>query len=332
MSFLDKLQTSSEYLMDCYWDAGKTKFCGILYFIRFGLFLFSLLKFIFGVMKVQVERVINNNVVSAFDPKGKEVLVMGKGIGFQAKKGKEIDKNLVEKVFYLETQTEVDKFKELLANLPLEHIQVSNEIIMYADKTLNRKLNPNIYITLTDHINFAIERFRQGMLFDNPLLWDVQRLYRREYLIGEYAVALIGKQLGIKLPVDEAASVALHIVNAEFSNVMSETMSITKIIPQLVEIVRKEFQIVVDEQSIGYERFVTNLKTLMQRIVNKEQLDRIDQEFNDMVQRLYPREYQCSEKIAKFLEGYYPDIVLAEELAMLSTHIRRLILGSQSNE
>jgi beta-glucoside operon transcriptional antiterminator len=271
-------------------------------------------------------------VVSAFDPKGKEVLVMGKGIGFQAKKGKEIDKNLVEKVFYLETQTEVDKFKELLANLPLEHIQVSNEIIMYADKTLNRKLNPNIYITLTDHINFAIERFRQGMLFDNPLLWDVQRLYRREYLIGEYAVALIGKQLGIKLPVDEAASIALHIVNAEFSNVMSETMSITKIIPQLVEIVRKEFQIVVDEQSIGYERFVTNLKTLMQRIVNKEQLDRIDQEFNDMVQKLYPREYQCSEKIAKFLEGYYPDVVLAEELAMLSTHIRRLILGSPSNE
>lgn len=319
--------------MDCYWEAGKTKFCEILYFIRFGLFLLIfLLNYIFGVMKMQVERIINNNVVSAFDSKGKEVLVMGKGIGFQAKKNKEIDKELIEKIFYLETQTEVDKFKELLANLPLEHIQVSNEIITYADKTLNRKLNPNIYITLTDHINFAIERFQQGMLFDNPLLWDVQRLYRREYLIGEYAVALIAKQIGIRLPVDEAASIALHIVNAEYSNMMSETMSITKIIPQLVDIVKKEFGIIMDEQSLRYERFVAYLKTLMQRIVNREQLDSIDAEFNEMVKKLYPREFSCSEKIADFLTGYYPDIILVEELAMLSVHIRRLILGPRGED
>ncbi len=278
---------------------------------------------------MQVERVINNNVVSAFDSKGKEVLIMGKGVGFQGKKGKEIDKKLIEKIFYLETQTEVDKFKELLANLPLEHIQVSNEIITYADKTLNRKLNPNIYITLTDHINFAIERFRQGMLFDNPLLWDVRRLYRREYLIGEYAVALIDKQIGIRLPVDEAASIALHIVNAEYSNLMSETMSITKIIPQLVEIVKTEFDIQLDEQSIRYESFVAYLKGMMQRIVNKEQLDSIDQEFIDMVKKLYPGEVACSGKIADFLTGYYPDAILAEELAMLSIHIRRLILGTR---
>ncbi|SHO47319.1 transcriptional antiterminator, BglG family [Anaerocolumna xylanovorans DSM 12503] len=283
-------------------------------------------------MKMQVERIINNNVVSAFDSKGKEVLVMGKGIGFQAKRNKEIDQELIEKIFYLDTQTEVDKFKKLLANLPLEHIQVSNEIITYADETLGRKLNPNIYITLTDHINFAIERFQQGMLFDNPLLWDVQRLYRREYLIGEYAVALIGKQIGIRLPVDEAASIALHIVNAEYSSIMSETMSITKIIPQLVEIVEKDFEITLEEQSLRYDSFITYLRTLMQRIVSREQLDGIDQEFNDMVKKLYPKEYGCSRKIADFLTEHYPDIVLAEELAMLSIHIRRLILGTRGKE
>ncbi|WP_073588214.1 BglG family transcription antiterminator LicT [Anaerocolumna xylanovorans] len=281
---------------------------------------------------MQVERIINNNVVSAFDSKGKEVLVMGKGIGFQAKRNKEIDQELIEKIFYLDTQTEVDKFKKLLANLPLEHIQVSNEIITYADETLGRKLNPNIYITLTDHINFAIERFQQGMLFDNPLLWDVQRLYRREYLIGEYAVALIGKQIGIRLPVDEAASIALHIVNAEYSSIMSETMSITKIIPQLVEIVEKDFEITLEEQSLRYDSFITYLRTLMQRIVSREQLDGIDQEFNDMVKKLYPKEYGCSRKIADFLTEHYPDIVLAEELAMLSIHIRRLILGTRGKE
>jgi beta-glucoside operon transcriptional antiterminator len=97
-----------------------------------------------GVEKMKVDRVINNNVVSAYDTNGKEVVVMGKGVGFQTKKGCEIDKDKVEKVFSLESQTTVDKFKELIANMPLEHIQVSSDIITYANKVLNKKLNQNI--------------------------------------------------------------------------------------------------------------------------------------------------------------------------------------------
>lgn len=281
---------------------------------------------------MQVERIINNNVVSAYDPNGKEVIIMGKGIGFQAKNGKDIDKAQIEKIFYLESQTAVDKFKELIANLPLEHIQVSSEIVTYADKVLNRKLNPNVYITLTDHINFAIERFQQGMMFDNPLLWDVQRMYRQEYLIGEYAVALIDKRIGIRLPVDEAASIALHIVNAEYNNLMSETMNITKIIPNLVQIVRDEFNVRIETQSLHCERFVTHLKFFVQRIINREQLDSLDQEFCDMVNNLYTKEFTCSEKIAEYLRGYFPEIIVVEELAMLSIHIRQVVLGSRAKD
>ena len=279
---------------------------------------------------MQVERVINNNVVSAFDSKGKEVVVMGKGIGFQAKQGKEIDPTLIEKIFYLESQNAVDKFKELVENLPLEHIQVSNEIIAYADKVLNRRLNPNIYITLTDHINFAIERFRQEMMFDNPLLWDVQRLYRQEYLIGEYAVALIDKRLGVRLPVDEAASIALHIVNAEYNTVMSKTMSITKLLPQILQLVKDDFGITLEESSLHYERFVTHLRFLVQRILSREQLNNIDTEFCEMVKNLYPLEFNCSERIADYLRESFEDVIGVEELAMLSIHIRRVVLGNHS--
>ena len=275
---------------------------------------------------MQVERIINNNVVSAYDHKGKEVVIMGKGIGFHAKQGKDIDPTLIEKIFYLESQNAVDKFKELVENLPLEHIQVSNEIITYADKVLDCKLN----ITLTDHINFAIERFRQEMLFDNPLLWDVQRLYRQEYLIGEYAVALIDKRLGIRLPVDEAASIALHIVNAEYNTVMSQTMNITKLLPQVLQIVKDDFGIVLEPNSLHYERFVTHLRDLVQRILSREQLDNIDMEFCEMVKNLYPLEYRCSEKITDYLMASFEDVIVVEELAMLSIHIRRAVLGNRS--
>ncbi len=279
---------------------------------------------------MQVERVINNNVVSAFDPKGKEVIIMGKGIGFHAKPGNEIDQSLIEKIFYLESQSTVNKFKELIENLPLEHIQVSSEIITYADKVLNRKLNPNIYITLTDHISFAIERFKQDMMFDNPLLWDVQRLYRQEYLIGEYAIALIEKRLGIRLPVDEAASIALHFVNAEYNTIMSQTMSITKMLPRILQIVKNDFGITLEENSLHYERFVTHLRFLVQRIIHQEQLDNIDMEFCEMVKNLYPLEFNSSEKIGDYLKENFQAVIVMEELAMLSIHIRRVVLGNRA--
>ncbi len=281
---------------------------------------------------MQVERVINNNVVSAFDPKGKEVIVMGKGVGFQAKQGKEINQSLIEKIFYLESQTAVNKFKELIENLPLEHIQVSNEIITYADKILNRRLNPNIYITLTDHISFAIERFKQDMIFDNPLLWDVQRMYRQEYLIGEYAIALIEKRLGLRLPVDEAASIALHIVNAEYNTVMSQTMSITKLLPKVLQIVKEDFGIILEEGSLQFERLVSHLRFMIQRILSREQLDNIDMEFCEMVKKLYPAEFTCSEKIGEYLKESFQEIIVAEELAMLTVHIRRVVLGTHAKD
>ena len=51
-----------------------------------------------------IQKVINNNVVSTFDSNGKEVILMGKGIGFRKKTGDELDKTKIEKIFTLEWQ------------------------------------------------------------------------------------------------------------------------------------------------------------------------------------------------------------------------------------
>lgn len=278
---------------------------------------------------MQIEKVINNNVVSARDETNQEIVVMGKGIGFKAKTGHVIQKDKIEKTFYMDNQRSVDKFKELLTNMPLEHIQVSSDIVEYAKKVLNKRLNQNIYITLTDHINFAVERFNQGMMFQNPLLWEVKNLYREEYLIGEYAVALIRKELGVYLPVDEVASVALHIVNAEYDTVMGEAINITKCIPKILQIVKDYYDIELDEESIHYERFITHLKFLTQRIVKKELLDNKDKEFKEMIEKLYPREYRCAKVIGDYIREHFSHNITEEELTYLTVHIRRVILADQ---
>ena len=118
--------------------------------------------------------------------------------------------------------------------LPMEHVQISAEIISYAKEVLNRPINPNVYITLTDHINFALERYKQKMMYSNPLIREVRSFYHAEYLIGEYAIAMIERGLGVKLPVDEAASIALHIVNAEYDAPMGDTIKITNLIQQVL--------------------------------------------------------------------------------------------------
>lgn len=274
-----------------------------------------------------IEKVINNNVVSAKDENHREVVVMGKGIGFKAKTGNEISPEKIEKIFYMDSKSTMDRFAELLKNIPLEHIQVTDQIVEYAKRVLNKKLNQNIYITLTDHINFAVERFIQGLLFQNPLLWEVKNFYREEYLIGEYAVALIRKELKVELPVDEVASIALHIVNAEYDTVMSEALSITKCIPGILQIVREYFNVELDEESLHYERFLTHLKFLTQRIVKRELLDNNDVEFKEMIAKLYPKEFKCSQTVAEYIEQYFGHKVTEEELTYLTVHIRRVILA-----
>ncbi|RJW51445.1 PRD domain-containing protein [Clostridiales bacterium TF09-2AC] len=273
---------------------------------------------------MKISKIINNNVVSTCDEEGREVIVMGRGIGFKAREGSTIDEEKIEKVFRLDSQNTMDKFKELLVNLPMEHVQISAEIISYAKEVLNRPINPNVYITLTDHINFALERFNQRMMFSNPLIREVRSFYHAEYLIGEYAIAMIDRDLGIKLPVDEAASIALHIVNAEYDAPMGDTIKITNLIQQVSEVVEEYFNIKLDEQSLSYERFITHLRFLAQRVFTGEHMELDNLEFQKVIDRLYPEEYACSQKVQALIKLQYGHQVTEEEVAYLALHIKRI--------
>ena len=273
---------------------------------------------------MKIAKIINNNVVSTCDEEGREIIVMGRGVGFKAKEGSTIDEEKVEKIFRLESQNTMDKFKELLENLPMEHVQISAEIIGYAKEVLNRPINPNVYITLTDHINFALERYKQKMMFSNPLIREGRSFYHAEYLIGEYAIAMIERDLGVKLPVDEAASIALHIVNAEYDAPMGDTIKITNLIQQVLEVVREYFSIELDEQSLSYERCITHLRFLAQRVFTGEHMNLDNLEFQEVIDRLYPEEYACSQKIQALIKLQYRHQVTEEEVAYLALHIKRI--------
>ena len=271
-----------------------------------------------------IEKVINNNIISAYEKSGAEVIVMGRGIGFKKKQGEVVPADQISKIFRIKSRTLTEQFKELLANMPLERVRISDEIISHAKDHLKLKLNQSIYVTLTDHINFAIERVSQGIEPQNALLWEIKRFYPQEFQLGIYALELIQDRLDILLPEDEAGFIALHFVNAEYGTDIRDAVKFPDQMQAIVDIVERDLGMLLDESSLHYERFMTHIKFLIQRIYRKELLSSEDRELSLLMQRKYPREYQCSLKVAEYIMQATGSRLSEEEIMYLSVHIRRV--------
>ena len=277
------------------------------------------------VIIVEVLKVINNNIVSALDENNEEVIVMGKGLGYRVKLGQPISEGKIEKMFRLNNPDTTDRFQKMMKKMPMEHLETSVEIIEYAKRIIQQKMNPNIYITLTDHINFAISRKKAGLIFPNQLLWETKVFYPSEYMIGEYAVSLIKKRLKVEFGQDEAASIALHIVNAEYDTSINNTMKITSTIREALEIVEEHLRKKLDEDSLHYSRMVTHLKFFVHRVFSDKVLSNDEEELGLLIKKLYPSEYECGKKIVDYIRKKYVDHEISQdEILYLALHIRRV--------
>ena len=221
-------------------------------------------------MKVVIEKILNNNAVISLGEEQTEIIVMGRGVAFGKRPGDLIDQSRIEKVFTLKNNELTNKLKQLIAEIPIEYITVSEEIINYAKLQLGKNLNDNIYISLTDHIHYAVERFKKGMTIKNGLLWEIKNLYKEEFQIGLEALKKIEQAFGVRLPEDEAAFIALHIVNAELNEDIGNIMAMTEIVQEVLKIVQYHYRVDFDQESLNYYRFITHLKFFAQRLVNKE--------------------------------------------------------------
>ena len=208
-----------------------------------------------------ITRLLNNNVVITLDSNDEEIIVMGKGIGYQKSKGDTIDEEKINKVFRISNKEVSNKFQELFNKIPMEHMKLSSEIIEYAEGVLGKKLNDGIYISLSDHTYTAIKRIKNNITVKNALLWDIKRFYKDEFKIGMKALDIIEEKTKIRLPEDEAGFIALHMVNAQLNEEQPQVQGITKLIEEILTIVRINFRIELKEESVFYYRFITTSKS-----------------------------------------------------------------------
>lgn len=280
-------------------------------------------------MGVKIERVLNNNTVVSVDKDGKEIIVMGLGIAFQKKPGSYIQKSKIEKIFSLDNKATNNRFMELVSNIPAEYVMLAENAINISEKRYNKKLNDNIYISLTDHIYSAIQRYKNGIQLKNALLWDIKRIYREEYEIGLEVVQIIKEKFDIQLLEDEAAFIALHIVNAEFDVELENVNLVTTLIQDILKVVRYNFSMEFDENSLNYNRFLTHLKFFAQRLVldKTHKDDNEKNELYDIVKKNYGLSFECVKKIEKLLEEEYKYKLTKDEKLYLMIHISKIIEG-----
>ena len=278
---------------------------------------------------MKIEKALNNNVAIIIDG-GEEKIVMGKGIAFSKHKGDEIRADAIDKTFVLSSPDSLNQFAQLLKDIPYEYVTLAQEIIAYAKTTLGKKLDEKINIDLTDHIYTAVKRLKDGIVIKNALLWDIQRFYQDEYTIGTYALDVIEKKFGVRLPDDEAGFIALHIVNAELSEGnLEDIYAITQIMQETMNIIRRTFNKDFDQQNVYYYRFMTHLRFFAQRLINKTTYqDEDDMDLFEMIKKKYPSSYKCTERIKEFVKNRYHYDISGEEEMYLTIHIERLVYKS----
>lgn len=272
-----------------------------------------------------IKQILNNNVVSVSDPNGAEFILTGRGLGFNASAGDMVDETKVEKTFQLSNHAVSSRFKVLLNEIPVEVIQLTDDIISQAQQALSHTLSEALYVSLADHLHFALQRHLQGQELHNPLEWEVRHFYKKEYLIGRQALALIASRTGQLLPDAEACSIALHIVNAGMNAPDGQVMEMTRLIFQIQNIVKYWFSISIDEQSLNYQRFVTHLKFFAQRVMRGEIIDNDDAELFSQMPERYEKTLGCVEAISEFVAKNYRHKMSSSEKLYLTVHIGNVV-------
>ena len=282
---------------------------------------------------MRIKKLINNNILCVIDEKGNELIVTGRGIGFGRHRGEFVDPQSIERTYRMEEKTEQRKLRELVEKIPMEHLELTETLIAHIKTQIPQKLNESLLITLADHISFAIKRKSDGVEFSNPLKGAIMCYYPTEYHLGQHCLRVVREQLGVALHEDEAAFIALHIVNAELNTNMSEMYDITNLIEGTISVVEYFYQKRFDRDSLDFSRFVVHLRYFAQRLFQGKMMTDDQSEhdvmFRQIIMKNCKEHYKCAQCIGDYIKNTYQKILSEEELTYLTIHLKRINLGAE---
>ncbi len=272
---------------------------------------------------LNVQKVLNNNVLIAKHESYGEVVLIGKGIGFNRKKGDPIQNDIAEKMFVLKGEKEQEQYKNLL---PLLNDDMSNVIISAIElirERTNSFLNEHIHIALTDHILFAINRLMRGMEVRNPFLVETRTLYPFEYEIAREVVSMINEMTEVYLPEGEVGFIALHIHSAMMNKDLSEVNQHSQLIGRLTNMIEQQLNVDINKESVDYMRLIRHIRYTIERVLRGERVEE-PEKIAKLLKEEYPLCYNLSWKLIKMMQQTLQKPVYDAEAVYLTMHLQRI--------
>ena len=275
---------------------------------------------------MEILRVFNNNVVLATDPARGEVILTGRGLGFQARPGQPVDPTKVIKVFVPDEGRDPDNFGQLVAAIPPEHLLLADQALEIVRRTMHVSTSSSTVVALADHLSFAIKRALKGMQLEYPLHAEIAHLYPAELAVAERVVAYINDQLTVPIPVEEAVPIALHLVNAGFSTGdLSFTYQMTGVFQQLFDVLEQTYDRRIDRNTVNAARFITHLRYFFVRAHNGKQLSEGAAALATAIRTSYPSEYIAATRLQAVLELRLGVPLTEDEITYLTLHVARMV-------
>ncbi|OFK63778.1 MULTISPECIES: PRD domain-containing protein [unclassified Corynebacterium] len=270
---------------------------------------------------MQLLRVFNNNVVLA--RRGAEdVIVTGRGIGFQAKPGTEVDPAKVVKVFVPDSGRDPDHLAAMIAGIPGEYVQLVIDAMHSVDMSEALRSKLTLVVAIADHIHGAVSR---GNTVSYPLEAEVRHLYADDFALAQRLLDAINSGLHKPLAPDEAVAITLHLVNAGFAvGDLSGTYRMTGLIQQILAVIGSHNDTELNSEDISVARFITHLRYLFVRMAEHQQLDSDDRQVATAISARYPDAVETAQMVANLIELRLDSALTPDEVSYLTLHIARL--------
>ncbi|UDL75395.1 PRD domain-containing protein [Corynebacterium uberis] len=288
---------------------------------------------------MRILRVFNNNVVlAARDNAGAtgeptEVVLTGRGLGFQARPGDEVDHTRVVRTFVPDPGRDSDHLAAMAAAVPADYLELAAELAEQAaaDTQLGVRLGAGAVFALADHLHMAVRRAAatnpSAQPLDHPLASEVRHLYPRELAVATQMLTYTNAWLpaGTHLADAEAVAIALHLVNAGFAaGDLRVTYAMTGVFSQLFDVIEQALDIQVDRADLSAARFITHMRCFFARAARGEQLDEGMGMLADALALTRPRAVACAARLAEILQLRLGVELTADERSYLALHVARL--------
>lgn len=273
---------------------------------------------------MKILRVFNNNVVLARDGQ-REVIVTGRGVGFQAKQGQDIDRSKVVKVFVAADGRDPDHSAAMLAGVPGFFVRLvidSMKVAEIPDEFANKL---TLVVAIADHVSMAVRRQADGLTINYPLKAEVKHLYSKDYYAAKRLLDALNTGLKEPLDAEEAVALTLHLVNAGFtSGDLSYTYQMTGLIQQMLEVIAQHYDYPLSSENVSVARFITHLRYLFVRMQQHKQLSEEHAAVGAAIIQAYPEAAACARRLGNIIELRMDEPLTKDEVAYLTMHVARL--------